>query len=46
MRLEGRGKWGALKFEAEEGSDDKGVVDSVNNVSILPRKKMGSQRRV
>lgn len=39
MRLEGRGKWGVLKVEAEEGSDDKGVADSVKKMGLYFTKK-------
>lgn len=39
MRLEGRGKWGVLKVEAEGGSDDKGVADSVKKMGLYFTKK-------
>lgn len=42
----GRGKWGVRKVETEEGSDEKGVVDSVKDRGLyLPRKKVGNHRR-
>lgn len=48
MRLEGRGKWGVLKVEAEEGSDDKGVADSVKKMGLYftKKEKVGSHWRV
>lgn len=34
------------KVETEEGSDEKGVVDSVKDRGLyLPRKKVGNHRR-
>lgn len=35
----GQGQWGVLKVEAEGGSDDKGVLDSVKNTGLCFTKK-------
>lgn len=46
VSLGAEGSGGVRKVETEEGSDEKGVVDSVKDRGLyLPRKKVGNHRR-